>query len=297
VIVTLLPSATEIVCALGQEARLVGRSHECDFPSSVQALPALTAPAFEPGGSSAEIDRDVKSLLSRALSVYRVDAEKLAALRPSLIVTQTQCDVCAVSEDEVRAALASVTGVQPRIVSLAPKRLADVWRDIWRVADALDVPSHGAALVARLEQRVVEVSESARAHAERPTVATIEWLEPLMAAGNWVPELIELAGGHNLFGAAGQHSPWLKWDALVAADPDVIVVMPCGFDLARTRAELSLLTARPGWHELRAVRQGRVAIVDGNQYFNRPGPRLVDSLEILVEILHGGEPGDGWERA
>jgi iron complex transport system substrate-binding protein len=301
-IVTLLPSATEIVCALGFEGALVGRSHECDFPPAVKRLPALTEPKFKPAGTSAEIDRSVKRIVGDALSVYRVDAVRLRELGPDVIVTQSQCEVCAVSEADVEAAVAEWVGARPRIVSLAPYALADVFADIGRVADALGVAERGVELSAGLRTRMDAIATRACAAANRPRVAWIEWIDPLMGGGNWIPDLIEMAGGTSLFGRAGEHSPWIKFDELAAADPDVIMVVPCGFDLARTAAELPALVNQRGWDRLRAVRAGRVFLADGNQYFNRPGPRIADSLEILAEILHPelfnfGHEGAGWRRA
>ncbi len=300
-VISLIASATEIVCALGLAGRLVGRSHECDFPDEVRRLPVVTEPKFLTQGTSAEIDRRVKDLLERALSVYRVDALRLRALRPDVIVTQSQCEVCAVTLSEVEQAVSDWLEARPRIVSLEPTGLADLWTDIARVADALGVPERGAALVESLQERMAAIAERAGGLAGRPSVASIEWIDPLMAAGNWMPELVEKAGGVSLFGEAGKHSPGMRWEALVRADPEVIVVLPCGFDMARTRAEMPALTGRPDWRELRAVRAGRVFLTDGNQYFNRPGPRLVESLEILAEILHPeafhlGHEGTGWER-
>lgn len=208
---------------------------------------------------------------------------------PDVIVTQSQCDICAVSTRDVEAAVCQMVGSRPRIVTLEPNSLDDVWRDIGRVADALDRAERGRVLVASLQARVAAVAARAGSPnaARRPTVACIEWVTPLMAAGNWMPTLVELAGGENLFGVAGQHSPWLSFADLVARDPDVIVILPCGWDIARARQDLPALEAHPGWSQLTAVRQQRVFVTDGNQYFNRPGPRLVESLEILAELLHG----------
>lgn len=285
-VASLIASATEIVAALGARDQIVARSHECDFPHDVAALPAVTAPKLDITRSSGDIDRQVKALLEQALSVYRVDADRLRALRPDVIVTQTQCEVCAVSQSDVEAALATWTGARPRIVSLAPNALADVFADIQRVADALDLPERGHTLVAEMQARMDAIATRAAGLQTRPRVAAIEWIEPLMAAGNWVPELVTLAGGINLFGEAGRHSPWMEWNDLVAADPDIILVLPCGFDIARGTREMAALTARQGWSALRAVRDDRVFVLDGNQYFNRPGPRLADSLEILAELLH-----------
>ncbi len=300
-IVSLLPSCTEIVCALGLADRLVGRSHECDFPPPIRHLPTCTAPKINVHASSSEIDRQVKSLLQEALSIYRIDTGKLKELRPDIILTQAQCEVCAVSLPEVEQALSQWTGSKPHLLSLAPNSLADVWDDILRVSETLEVSRRGADLVARLKERVESIAGRTRHSLRRPTVACLEWLDPLMAAGNWVPELVELAGGQNLFGEPGKHSPWLEWPALREHDPDIIVILPCGFDLARTRREMSALTRMAGWKNLRAVKNRQVYLTDGNQYFNRPGPRLVESLEILAEILHPdifqfGHEGAGWEK-
>lgn len=300
-VVSLLPSATEIVCALGLESSLVGRSHECDYPGPVTRLPVCTAPKFDPDGTSYQIDQRVKGILSEALSVYRVDAEALRRLQPDVIVTQTQCEVCAVSADEVERAVAEWVGSRPQIVALAPNGLPEIWADMQRVANALGVPANGVTLVVSLQARMNAIAQVAAALPARPSVVCVEWLEPLMAAGNWMPELVEQAGGVNLFGTAGEHSPWLAWADLAAADPEVLIIQPCGFSIARTETELSLLTRRPGWGDLRAVRAGRVYLMDGNQFFNRPGPRVVESLEILAETLHPevfsfGHEGSGWRR-
>lgn len=231
-----------------------------------------------------------------------MDADRLRDLKPDFIVTQSQCDVCAVSMREVEAAVAQWTGARPKVVSLAPYALRDVFNDMEHVAAELGVAEHGMEVVGRLTQRVKEVEMRAASAASRPRVACVEWIDPLMAAGNWMPELIAMAGGENLFGKAGEHSPWMKFEELVAADPDVILIAPCGFNMDRTAAELSLLTARPEWAGLKAVRERKVFLGEGNQYFNRPGPRIVESLEILAEILHPdlfsfGHQGSGWRSA
>ena len=300
-IASLLASATEIVTALGFREAMVARSHECDHPEGVRALPAVTETKIRLDAPSAVIDKEVKALIEHGLSVYKVDAYRLRARAPDIIVTQTQCEVCAVGPKDLDEALARWTGRRPAIVSLAPNALDDVWADIRRVAEALDAPARGERLLADLSQRMAAIATQAAALKARPTVASIEWIEPLMAAGNWMPELVAMAGGRNLFGEAGKHSPWLAWEAIAAADPDVILVLPCGFDSPRTRAEMGPLLARPGWRDLKAVREGRVHLMDGNQYFNRPGPRLAESLEILAEVLHPstfrfGHEGRGWVR-
>jgi len=299
-IASLLPSMTEIACALGFLPNLVGRSHECDFPSEVAQLPVCTAPKCSLEGSSREIDERVRSLVAEGLSVYRVDAELLRALAPDVVLTQDQCAVCAASLQDVEAALCAWLDARPRLVSLAPATLADVIGDVVRVADALGAPERGRGLRSLLEGRIARIAERS-AGSRRPTVACIEWTDPLMAAGNWLPELVARAGGESLFGEAGKHSRFMDWEELRAADPEVIVALPCGFDLARTRREMKPLVAQSGWRELSAVRAGRVYLTDGNAYFNRPGPRMAESLEILAEILHPelfafGYAGRAFER-
>ncbi|MCU0568509.1 MAG: cobalamin-binding protein [Oculatellaceae cyanobacterium Prado106] len=300
-IVSLIPSAPEIVAFLGLEHCLVGRSHECDYPENVRSLPICTEPKFNPEGSSAEIHDRVTTLLQSALSVYRVKTEVLEPLQPTHILTQAQCEVCAVSLSDVEQAVGTLTGIQPQIISLQPNVLADIWVDIERVGKSLGVDSEGA--IATLKDRVAACAKMTQRFADedRPTVACIEWSDPLMAAGNWIPELVTLAGGKSLFGVVGEHSPWLQWDALVEANPDRLIFMPCGYDLDRTRQDVEQLQPHPQWSSLKAVQQGEVYVTDGNQYFNRPGPRLVDSLEILAEILHPehfqfGYQGVGWQR-
>ena len=285
-IVSLIASATEIVHALGELDHLVGRSHECDFPTGVLSLPVCTKPRIPVDGDSREIDRLVKESLRDALSVYEVFDDVLERLQPTHILTQVQCEVCAVSLKDVEQSIASRLASRPAIVPLNPNSLADIWDDIGRVAAALDIGERGECVIAGLQACMRDISARAQACAERPRVACVEWIEPLMAAGNWMPELVEMAGGINLFGEAGKHSPWMTWEQLVESDPDVIVVAPCGFDVERTRGEMHWLTDRPQWRDLRAVRGGRVHLADGNQYFNRPGPRVVESLEILARFLH-----------
>lgn len=299
-VISLLASTTEIVCALRCEDRLVGRSHECDFPPSVTHLPVCSQPNIKTEASGREIDRQVKTLLEQALSIYRVDPDKLRELKPDLILTQTQCEVCAVTPKDLEEALAQWVGSRPRIVATEPNSLLDVWTDIGRVAEALGVPEEGRRLVEKLKQRIAAIEKKAGRLQNKPTVASLEWIDPLMAAGNWMPELVLKAGGINLFGKAGKHSPWMSWEELRQKDPEVIVTLPCGWDIERTRKEMPVLMTKPEWLKLRAVRKGRVYLADGNQYFNRPGPRLVESLEILAEILHRdlfvfGHQNHGWQ--
>ncbi len=281
-IVSLIASATEIVDALGEIGNLVGRSHECDYPECVRSLPVCTRPRIPVDGSSRQIDQLVKQSARASLSIYEVFAGVIENLAPTHILTQIHCEVCAVSLRDVEQALARGIRRRPMVVSLQPNSLADIWDDIRRVARALDIAARGEAVVESLMRRM----QPRPASPAPPRVACIEWIEPLMAAGNWTPELIRLAGGVNLFGAPGRHSPWMTWEELAAADPDVLIVAPCGFDLERTAAEMYWLTGRAGWRTLRAVRSGRAYIADGNAYFNRPGPRVVETLEMLDEMLH-----------
>ncbi|MEY3259713.1 MAG: hypothetical protein RIT46_542 [Pseudomonadota bacterium] len=297
-IVSLLPSATEIAVALGCEGQLFGRSHECDFPPAVQALPVCTATKLAKGLASLEIENRVQAIVSQGLSCYEVDAPLLRSLRPDVILTQTACAVCAVTPRDLEEALSAWTGQAPTLLSFAPDRLVDVWGDLRAAGALLEVPDRAEAVIDQLQARLESIGRKTRLGA-KPTVAAIEWVEPLMAAGNWVPELIELAGGQSLFAAVGQHSPWLEWDQLCSADPEVIVLMPCGFTIERTVQDVLDLVKDPRWKGLSAVQRGAVYVVDGHHYFNRPGPRLVESAEILAEILHPdlfdfGHKGRGW---
>jgi len=300
-IASLLPSATEIVAALGFKDCLVGKSHECDFPEGLEHLPVLTSSKVNSDAASADIDQGVKSLVEDALSVYEVDIAGLKAAAPNLIVTQTQCDVCAVSEKDVACAIEDWTDGSARIVSLAATDLDGLWSDIRAVARALEADRAAETLINGLIARTTAIENAAVDLPIKPRVATLEWIEPLMTGGNWMPTLVSMAGGENLFGTSGAHSPWLDWEQLVDADPEVIMVIPCGFDIPRAIEDVTLLSARAGWAELSAVKTGQVYVADGNQYFNRPGPRLVESLEILAEILHPdsfdfGHQGPGWVR-
>jgi iron complex transport system substrate-binding protein len=284
-VVSLLPSLTEIVCALGAEGRLVGRSHACDHPPGIERLPALTAPRAAGDASSRALDGSVRRLLRDALSPFTVDEARLAALAPDLVLTQDQCRACAVSLPDVERALGAACGGRPRVLSVAPSTLGDVWSSIAAVAEALGCAEAGRALLARLVERVIQVGERAQPSGVRPRVAVVEWLDPLMSAGHWTPELVAIAGGDPLLARPGERSRWIAWSELVAAAPDVLVVAPCGFPPERTRREVGLLTSLPGWRALPAVRAGRVVLVDGSQYLNRGGPRLVDSLELLAAAI------------
>ncbi len=300
-IISLLPSATEIVCALGHEDSLVGRSHECDFPNGITELPICCQPLIGSGETSLAIHRGVEHAVEKAGALYRVDAGALRRLKPTHILTQDQCGVCGVDSAAVEAALAAESEWKPEILSLSPKRFDDVLDSFFRVADALEVPLRAENLMNALLLRKNYVLGLVGELTERPEVACIEWIEPLMVAGNWVPELVTYAGGKDLFGNSGAESHWLRWEDLQEKDPGILVIMPCGFSLERTKTEMAALENKKAWRELTAVRQGRVYLVDGHNYFNRPGPRIIDSLEILAEILHPdafsfGHRGSGWDH-
>lgn len=284
-ILSLLPSATEIAVALGLGEQLVGRSHECDFPAWVRQLPPCSSTKLEKGLTSREIDDRVQEIVRQGLSVYEVDAELVRDLKADLILTQSQCAVCAVTPRDLEEALHAWVGAAPTLLSLAPDTLDDVWNDILRVGDLAGVPSSAEQLVARLDDGLKAVRDRPSGRLDRPTVAAVEWIDPLMAAGNWIPELVDAAGGRPLFLDRGAHSSWLSFDALVEEDPDFIILMPCGYTISQSLADLRPLTERAGWRDLRAVRNHRVFICDGHHFFNRPGPRLVESANMIAEIL------------
>lgn len=300
-VATTIASATEIVCALGGRDNLVAVSHECDYPESVKGLPVCTEPKIDVEGSSSQIDERVKSIVKDALSVYRVDADLLCELKPDVIITQIQCEVCAVSARDVYAAVANLINNSTHLVSLGAQKLSDIWEDFEAVGLALHDERQGRRLGNQIQAQMRSIHHQTLHIASRPRVACIEWIDPLMASGNWMPTLVKFAGGHNLFGVEGEHAPWMTWEQLIERDPDIIIVLPCGFDMERTRQEMPILTNRTEWSELKAVKNGKVYLTDGNQYFNRPGPRLLDSLEILAEIIHPGHfhyghEDSGWQR-
>jgi len=294
-IVSLLPAATEIVAALGLGPRLVGRSHECDFPADVRRVPALTRPRVDPAADSRRIHEAVGRAVSAepgtSLALFALDVDALAALQPDLILTQATCDVCAIAGDDVAEAVRrSRSGT--RVMTLSATTLAGLWCDILAVAGATGQLPRGRELVARLRARWLahapRLAALGRGGGDRPRVAVIEWLDPPMAAGNWVPELVRLAGGDDVLGLAGAHSHWIEWSAVAAADPDFVILSPCGFTLDRTLAEARSPVVWPHLRSLRAARGGRLWAIDGHHLFNRPGPRLVDSLEALADVFHPG---------
>jgi iron complex transport system substrate-binding protein len=303
-IVSLLPSATEIVAALGLADKLVGRSHECDWPLGLGHLPVLTQPKMNPLADASTIDHDVRALVEDGVSVYKLDADAIRALQPDFVITQSQCELCAVSLGEVEATLldwlaaAEVDAAQ--VVSLELMALTDVAVDIDRVGVALGVREKAAALNAQMADGFAALRAQTAALATHK-VFFMEWTVPLMGAGNWMPETIAAAGGAVVLGQEGVHSQTVSMADIAAADPDVIVVGPCGFSIERAAQELAPLTPRDDWQALRAVRDGQVYLVNGNHFFNRPGPRLLQSAQIIAEILYpdvflADNHGAGWLR-
>ncbi|MGH3147810.1 MAG: cobalamin-binding protein, partial [Rubrobacter sp.] len=283
-VVSLLPSATEMVHFSGSSHTLVGVTHECDHPPCVEELPRLTSSRIDPTLSGAGIDAAVNRLVTDDESIYALDADLLESLVPDLVLTQGLCDVCAVSTSLVERAVAGLKG-EPEILSLNPTSLGEVFEDAVRVGEALGRGDETTRKVAVLEERLVRVEEAVSGLV-RPRVGCIEWLDPPFSAGHWVPEMLRLAGGREVFAGRGERSVRLDWETVFAADPDVLVLMPCGFDAERAAREARGLPGLAGWSDLSSVRSGRVWTVDANSFFSRPAPRLVDGVEILARILH-----------
>lgn len=282
-IVSLLPSATEIVCALGLGEHLVGISHDCDYPPEILGRHVLSDAIVTGQEPSGRIDARIREQVHRGKSVYHLDAAALAVLQPELILTQELCEVCAPSFNEVREAARVLQG-RVRLVSLEPHGLDDILSTILEVGTQTGTESAARDLVARLRDRIAHVQRLRRPEPP-PRVLCLEWLDPLFVAGHWVPEMVEVAGGVDGLGRARRDSYIIEWDEVVAYAPQVIIVMPCGFDIERTRTQIHLLTERPGWDGLPAVRTGRVFLTDASAYFSRPGPRAVRGLEILAKLV------------
>lgn len=284
-IVSLLPSTTEIVAALGKKDQLVGRSHECNYPDGIQDLPTCTEPKFNPDGSSYEIDQRVKALLQEGLSVYRVDEKQLKTLNPDIILTQDHCEVCAASLDDVKDAVHDALGDHVKVVSVSPTDLSSWVQSIRTIAEVIDAEESAQELTGRMKSELQAIQQKA-IELTPPKVLSIEWMDPLMTAGNWIPELVQIAGGIPVGSESGAHSPEISWDKIQRLNPEIITVIPCGYSIDETLSEISALTSRNGWNQLRAVKNKQVFIADGDHYFNRPGLRLVDSARILAEIIH-----------
>ena len=286
-IAALLPSATEIVCSLGLEKSLVGVSHECDYPASVKSLPKLTSSSIGEHRSSGDIHRSVESLLKNSLSVYNLDLDLLRSLKPDYLITQDLCDVCAVSFNQVKEACNEVLGPDTKIISLRPQKLNDIWEDLRHVAQELGAVSAFAEFKQDVDQRIEYVrSKLADTPSAKKSVLTIEWYDPVMIGGLWVPEMIAIAGGIGLLATAGEPARSVTRDDLSNINPDTVIIKPCGFKLDQTLLELDTLKKNIPLENWTAYKDSAIFAVDGNAYFNRPGPRILDSLEILCYCLH-----------
>jgi iron complex transport system substrate-binding protein len=284
-IVSLLPSATEVVCALGLEQQLVGVTHECDFPPSVQKLPKVTRTLIPHDATSAEIDSLVRERLKTQRALYTLDMPVLEKLQPDLIVTQALCDVCAVAEEEVRTAACSLPG-RPQVINLEPLCLEDILDSIRQVAAVTGTTDRAQEVIQELSCRIDAVVTRTGRVTYLPRVTLLEWIDPPFSCGHWTPELVHLAGGREGLGRVGQPSRTLRWQEVLDWQPEVLLIACCGFSVARTLSDLPLLESYLRWQDLPCVRDGRVYVVNGSDYFSRPGPRLVDSLEILAHALH-----------
>jgi iron complex transport system substrate-binding protein len=284
-IVSLLPSATEILCALGLDDEIIGVSHDCDFPPSVKERPVVIHSRIPLGTDSADIDRLVRGFVERGESVYTVDGRLLRELAPDLIVTQDLCLVCAASPHDLAGVLAGFE-YQPRVLSLNPRNLTDVWADILQVAAATSREAAGQKLLKSITQRLQTLRTQLDPESSRPRVAFLEWMNPFYVGGHWVPEMIALAGGEDVFGELGQPSFRIDTQDLIAAAPDVLILAPCGYDAAQAAREYTLLKLPAGWEAVPAVRDSRVYAFEANSYASRPGPRLVTGTEALAKILH-----------
>lgn len=295
-IASLLSAGTEFVCALNAGGNLVGRSHECDYPPAVTALPVITRPTFDISMSSRDIDTAVRRHLTSGEPLYHVDIELLESLNPDVIITQSHCVLCAAADHDLAQHCQRLHG---RIVSLKAGTLAGIQDDVVRIGEAIGKTTEARHYVEGDLQRREKIGRSV-AGRDKPSVVVLEWIEPLFAMGNWGPEMVELAGGECLLGNSGQHSAAIGAQRLLEADPDIIIIAPCGFDIQRARREAAVLELIPGWKSLKAVRDGKVFLADGNRYFNRSGTSITDSIEILAQILHSsGKPADSaiWQGA
>ena len=300
-IVTLIPSATEIVAFLGIKNSIIGRSHECDYPHGLSHIAKLTSPKINVDGTSGEIDKQINVILENSLSVYKVNVEKLKDLNPDFIITQSHCEVCAVSFSEVENIVSKNLNKNTKIISLQPNTLNDVFEDIKRVARELNIENEtNNKLIKSLSDRLKKIKELSTKQKNKPLIACIEWIDPLMIAGNWIPEMVEIAGGKNILGKSGNDSHWIQFKEIISQNPEIIIFLPCGFNIEKTKEEVkNLLKQNREWQSLKAVKNKKIFIADGNQFFNRPGPRLVESLEIFAEIMHPNlfnfnHKGTGW---
>jgi iron complex transport system substrate-binding protein len=297
-IVSLLSSGTEIVCGLGADRFLVGRSHECDNPEWVRKLPVCTEPAFDVEVSSGEIDAEVRRRLKTGEPLYHINAALIQRLEPDLLITQAHCEVCAVTPGDI--ARTGCTAFAPQVVALSAGTVRGILDGILAVGEAIERRAAALALVEEMERRIAAVHENVRCN-PAPSVVMFEWTDPIFSMGNWGPELVKAANGKLLLGEKGQHSRAIAWERVGEADPEFLIIAPCGFGLEKSMREAAILEALPGWFELRAVRDGKVAFADGNKFFNRSGTTIVETVEIIAEILHGRRArkiwqGEAWQR-
>ena len=299
-IVTLIPSATEIVSFLGKKDFIVGKSHECDYPEGLNNIKKLTSPKINVEGTSGEIHKEITEILENSLSVYKVDVNELKKLNPDIVVTQAHCEVCAVSFSEVEEIVTNHLDKKTKIISLQPNTLDDVFEDIKRVAKGLNIDEIKTKnLIKPLEERLKNIQDKS-SEKKKKKIACIEWIDPLMAAGNWIPEMVKISGGEDVFGKSGKDSHWIKFDEVKKYNPEIIIFLPCGYDIEKTKNEVeNLFNQQNKWNALDAFMNKEIYIVDGNQFFNRPGPRLLESLEIFAEIIHPelfnfNHNQDGW---
>ncbi len=290
-IISLLASATDTIYALGLIDNLVGRSHECDNPPQIMNLPVCTKPKFETDGSSYEINEKMKAILENSISVYKVDRDLIETLKPSHIITQTQCNVCAVSLNDLEDIICNTLSTRPSIISLEPNNLNDVFNDILKIGQNLGVSERASELVANYKDRINLIKGQIVKTAVRPKVSLIEWINPLMIASNWMPELLDLLDLEYAYSTAGKHSKTIDVNQLLEFDPDYIIICPCGFNIAKSLEEWPVLENKPGFKNLQAYKSKNIFIANGNDYFNRPGPRIVDTVEILAQIVYGTDYG------
>ena len=291
-IVSLLASGTEIVCGLGAGANLVGRSHECDNPEWVRELPVCTRPAFDVEVSSGEIDTEVRRRLKSGEPLYHVDTELIDRLEPDLLITQEHCEVCAVTPNDI--ARTGCTTLASQVIALSAGTVRGIYDGILAVGKAIERDAAAITLVEEMQSRIAAIGNEVR-HKSAPTVVMLEWTDPIFSMGNWGPELVEAANGKLSLGHVGQHSAAVPWEEVRSSDPDYLIVAPCGYNLEKSRREAAILEALPGWFEVRAVRNGKVVFADGNKFFNRSGTTIVETVEIIAEILHGRHKGKSWE--
>ncbi len=297
-VISLLASATEIVCALGAGDSLVGRSHECDNPPWVRKLPACTRAAFDVNMPSVKIDAEVRRRLKAGEPLYHVDSDLIRELRPDLLIAQAHCEVCAVTPQDVQRAGCGL--LAPQVLALTAGSVDGIFAGVRSVAQAMNLGAAGETLVAQMRARIQAVTEAVQDR-PTPTVVMLEWTDPIFSMGNWGPELVEAANGWLLLGEKGQYSRPISWESVRDADPDHLIIAPCGYAIEKTLRELPMLQGRPGWDQLKAVRSGQVAVADGNLYFNRSGTTIVETVEIIAEILHGRRVkpaghADAWQR-